>query len=389
MLINWWEIGDNQFLHLTKEVLSQIERETQKKFGSLRKFSKELNLPYTTLYSKFKEKPQGIRVRVLKQVLHILEIPLNVINNEIKNIGIQKSIKQIKFPVELSPKFGQLLAHGFFDGYVDSSIFRYSCFDPQLREEFTQLIEKLNFGRIKVNKPENCKRDIDLSDSICKFLSEVFGVSTYKSKECRIPKNFLEIVKCNKMFGYFFVKGAYLDEGTISGKQIWLVRGIHNEKMAEDLVELCKLIRLRVKGPKITGKWHEIDEYSVLIPEESYQKFEKIFMMTKITTCNKITRVIKKIENCIKTRKEENKYKDDLRIIIEKAKQKEYVTIVDTMNLCEITQHQALYRLYLLVRTENLFLVKQKGKSLFYFKKFSLPSTVPRINDIRREKGWR
>jgi hypothetical protein len=389
MLLNWWEIGDNQFLHLTEEALSWIEMKIQKKFGSLHKLSKKLNLRYTTLYYKFNQKPQGIKVKLLKQVLHTLEMPLDSINKGINSVGIRKSIKQINFPVELTPRFGQLLAHGFFDGYVDTSIFKYSNYNPQIRIEFVELIKRLNLGKVKVNKPENFERDINLPDSICKLLTEVFKVTTYKSKECRTPKKFLKIVEQDKMFGYFFIKGAYLDEGTISGKQIWIVRGIHNEKLAKDIVELCKLIDLRVKGPKITGKWHGINEYSVLVPEESYKKFKKILTVTKITTCNKINKAIQKIEKCIRTRKRENKYKDDIKIIINKTRQQKYITTRDIMRSCGISSDQALCRLYLLVHTKNLNVIKIKGKCLYYVKNGVLPKKLPRINDIRRARGWR
>lgn len=384
MKINWWEIGDNQYIRVKDSTLSKIYREIREQHDNLSRFTKELGFKAERLHNCIKYKKQTITVQMFKIILKKLDIPFQNLNDQIISIGTRKKLTNLNFPLEIVPEYGEILSHAFFDGYADWSIFRYSNYDVQIRNQFLELTKRLKLGKINANAPDNYKQDIDLPCFIPRLLSAVFKIDNFYSDKCRIPERFLKIVKENKRFGWYFIKGAYLDEGTVTGGQIFIVRGIKNYPLAKDILKLCDLVNLKARI-KLTNK----DAYSIFILEESYDKLKEIFASTIFTDCKKMDRVFKKIDKLKSIKEGENKYKSDLKIILEKAKKEKYITIKDAENLCGVATEMARCRLYLLVYLGNMELIKNKRNCIFIFKKEELPKTIPKINDIRRARGWR
>ncbi len=291
MLVNWWEIGDDQYLQVSNQMLSKIYTEVKRQYGSLFSFTKSLGFKPERLYNCFKYKKQTITVGMFKIVLKKLNLPFTMLNDQIIAIGAYKKLVNLKFPLKLGPEYGELLAHAFFDGYADSYVLRYSNYDQQIRSEFLELVKRLGLGKIDANVPKNPKRDIDLPNFIPRLLSSVFNVPTFYSDKCRIPKRFFEMVKRDNLFGWYFIKGAYLDEGTVTGGQIFIVRGIKNYQLAKDTLKLCNLLRLSARI-RLTNE----DAYSICILKDSYDVLKETFTPIVWGECNKVNKVLRKLE---------------------------------------------------------------------------------------------
>lgn len=120
------------------------------------------------------------------------------------------------------------------------------------------------------NAPKNFTRDIDLPAIIPRLLIKFFNARTFYSSSCRIPNSLFRLAKQNNDYGFYFLKGAYLDEGSISGGQLWIVRSIKNKPLARDIVKLCGILdikcRLKLSSKKLNG-------YSVGVKKESFDVF--------------------------------------------------------------------------------------------------------------------
>jgi len=280
-ILNWWELDDDLILHLEKKTLEYLRLFIENKFGSLYLLSLKFKMPVSTFYAKLLHKNQGITARVLKMLLNELNMEYNTIDS-IDAIGKFKGIKKMKFPIKIKPIWGELLAHGIFDGYVSSSQIRYSNYDPTIRKEFVDLLNELPF-QVHYNFPIKVTRDIDVNDVVAKLLMQIFEIYNFYSKKALLSEKFFKMVKKNNLFGWYFLKGAFLDEGTITGGQIFIVRGIANERLAKQMVQLCEILNLNS-----FIRIHENKYYSVGIYSESFNVFyEKI----KFISLNEYTKL--------------------------------------------------------------------------------------------------
>ena len=76
-------------------------------------------------------------------------------------------------------------------------------------------------------------------------------------------------------------------------------------------------------------------------------------------------------------------------MILKNAKKTGFITTEDVVRLCKLNyKEQALVRLYLLAKTNNLKLKRSKTFK-FYYKSSKIPTNLPTINDIKRDHGWR
>ena len=246
MKVNWWEIGNNQNLHLNLNDIDLLNKIIIEKYGSLYIISKKLSLG-TALYNKLKYNNQGITICLLKKILSELEISFEKIGKFPIKVGKRKFI-ETKFPLEIKPSLGQIFANSIFDGYADKNIMRYSNYDVQLREEFCQCVNSfIENVKIPINKPDNFERDIDLPSLIPQLLMSVLSVETFLGNKCRIPECFIELIKKEQKYGWYFLKGAYLDEGTISSGEVIILTGIKNKFLVEDTQKIAKMLGLSTK----------------------------------------------------------------------------------------------------------------------------------------------
>jgi hypothetical protein len=270
--VDWWELDDNEILLLNDQTIDFLLSEIKRKYRSLNWFRRKLNIGME-IYHSLKYKNQGISVSHLKKILKELKLTFDIINENVVGIGKYKSLKNTKFPIKISPYWGELLAHSFFDGYADKFVMRYSNYDANNRKEFVLLVKRIFGNNIAINKPDNYERNIDLPPTVPRLLSKFFGIKVFYSKRCRISKKFFDLVKEDNRIGYYFLKGAFIDEGSITGGQIFIVRGIKNRKLAKDVEKLSKLLELNT-GIKKSNK--KLFGYSVVLYRDSWESFYEI-----------------------------------------------------------------------------------------------------------------
>ncbi|MDI6884506.1 MAG: hypothetical protein QMD00_05240 [Hadesarchaea archaeon] len=385
--MNWWEIGENQFVHLTPLACKIIEKRARNKYGSLIRLGKEIGVG-TLLYSKFRYEKQGIRSLLLKTILDKLELPPEQLNKHVYAIGFNKRIKSMRFPVTLEPAFGELLAHVLFDGYADTSILRYSNYDVEIREEFIELIRQLKLGQTRVNAPENFRRDIDLPECFPKLLSAIFGIHEFHSDIARIPDKFYELVKEEPLFGWYFIKGAFLDEGSLTGGQIWLLRGVTNKALIDGTMKICELVNVKV-GTMITNRNYFPMGHSLYIRRSSYGFFNEILQKTMWRSCKKVRKVFDKVKRQRKFQEREKKVAVDCERIIEMVKREGYITLSVVKRICKVSDNSALARL-LMLSLLGVLIRQRVGREIrYYLAKRDLPENLPSLNAIRRKVGWR
>jgi len=266
--INWWDMNDTEIFLLDKSYCDFILNQVELKHKNLNNLRFRLGIGLE-IYQSLKFKKQGIKNLHLKKVLNSIDINFSDLNNKFNGIGRYKAAK-FTFPINLSPYWSCLLAHSFFDGYADNYIMRYSNYDFDNRKEFTTLINKIFGGTLIFNNPKNFRRDIDLPATIPRLLEKFFSVTTFYSKKCRIPKSVFRLAKMDKLYGSYFLKAAYIDEGTISGGQIWIVRGIVNKNLAKDVSRLSKILDIKCRI-KLTSKVY--NGYSVGVKSECFDRF--------------------------------------------------------------------------------------------------------------------
>lgn len=380
MKINWWTIGDSQNLTLDNEELDFIKEKIEEKFGSLDRLGKELSVD-TALYNKFEYKTQGISVILLKKILKKIGMPYHKIGNKPIKVGRYNHVV-LKFPIRFNPEYGEILAHAFFDGYADNYSYRYSNYDPNTREEFLSIVRKAIDGEITVNKPTDITRDIDLPSFVPKLLKSIFCVKTFYSDKCSIPMRFFNLVRKNKLLGWYFLKGAYIDEGTTTGCQIWIVRGIKNKKLATDVCRLADLLGISTKIKLVKSDYY----YGVVLANESCEKFYKKVSVLTEKKPKKWVALKGKIEKSRIYQKRKNKVIDDCKKILSMVSKRD-ITMGDIQNICDIPPSTAFFRVYLLIFNGNVG-KRKKGKKNIYFLISKDLSNLPNQNEMRREFGW-
>ena len=266
--INWWELDDNEIFIVKSDYCDLTLGRIQSRYKNLDKFRSKLNIGLG-IYHSLKYKKQGINNKTLCKVLDAIYIDFSELNDKFDAVGRFKSASFI-FPIKISPYWSCLLAHSFFDGYADKYIMRYSNYDKNNRHEFTTLINRIFEKKLIFNAPKNPRRDIDLPAIVPRLLNKFFNIPTFYSNKCRIPKVIFKFTKFNQEYGYQFLKGAYIDEGSISGGQIWIVRGIINKLLAQDLLKLCRILDIKVRI-KLSNK--KKGGYSVGVKKESFNSF--------------------------------------------------------------------------------------------------------------------
>lgn len=292
--INWWELDKNEIFLLDKESCDFILTRIKERHKNINKFRNKLNIG-REIYQSIIYKNQGINNWHLQTILSNIDFNFSDFNNKIIGIGKYKS-GSFTFPVVLLPQWSCLLAHSFFDGYADKYIMRYANYDGYNRKEFETLIEKIFGDKLYFNSPENFRRDINLPSIVPRLLMKFFDVKSFYSRECRIPKSLYELTKIDKLYGFYFLKGAYIDEGSVSGGQIWIVRGIVNKPLAKDIMKLCNILGIDTRL-KLSSKF--FGGYSVGVKKESFDMF---FDNLKLLFWNKNKKLLKLEEFMVRHR---------------------------------------------------------------------------------------
>lgn len=378
--INWYNIGNDQNLHLSTSELKYIEDKIESKFGSLLKLGRKLNAG-TSIYTKIKYKEQGITAKFLKEILDALKMPYNEIGKQPVKIGRYNYVC-LKFPFDLDPKYGQILSHAFFDGYCDNYVLRYSNYSNDIREEFCLIVNSII--NVKVHNPDNVKLYINLPVFVPRFLKNVFRVTDFHGSTCRIPSAFFGMVKKNPKFGWYFLKGAYIDEGTISGKQIWIARGIKNKVLAQNIVRLSRLLSLNTELKEVQKGY-----FGVKLAERDYLKFhsniDELFIFKKVAKWQKLS---DKIHKWLKYKEKEKKLIEDCKKIITCVKKTGQLTTKEISEICKIPPSTAFFRAHFLIFNGNLEKKRIGKKNIYLFNNEEI-SNIPNQNDMRRFFGWR
>ena len=269
ILINWWLLNKDEILHLSETFIKIITKKIKTKSKNFNKFRIKIGLG-REIYQSLVYRKQGISVKALVKILQELDIPLKNASKEIIAIGRYKCAQNLKFPISVTPQWAELLAHAFFDGYADKYIMKYSNYDANTRKEFVDLVRNIFDEKVRINCPKSYLRDINLPSIVPRLLTKFFNVQTFYSKKCRIPTQIFQLTKSDKKFGYYFLKGAFIDEGSITGGQIWIVRGIGNKFLADDIVKLCSILGIKTRVQRsIKNK----EYFSVGVCSESFERF--------------------------------------------------------------------------------------------------------------------
>jgi len=385
MITNWWEIGDNQNLWVNPKEFDVLVSIILNKYGSLSMFAEKLMIPRSTFYNKLKYKNQGITVSLLKRILCELNIPFQEMCKFPINIGKYKLVKA-KFPIEIKPSLGQVFANSLFDGYADRYIMRYSNYDPEIREEFCRgVINFIKGVNIPINIPKNFERDIDLPTFVPQLLQSILSVDTFLGDKCRIPKPFFEIVKKEENFGWYFLKGAYLDEGTISSNEILILTGIKNKPLVEDAQKIAKILGLltKIRSKRSRPGYYEL-KLSAISTEKFYENVSNLFF-TQVAKWDSVGEIIGK-RKVVEERKK--RIKEECENILKACKEKGKLTFSEIRQNCKLPESTLYFRLQLLVYNGNLY-KKRNGKRSEYIFKSNKLSPLPTINIMRRRFGWR
>ncbi|MFH0885293.1 MAG: hypothetical protein V1861_06290 [Candidatus Micrarchaeota archaeon] len=364
---------DNKFvLSLSKQIST---RQSQRDFDRL--------IGVSGIATRFSAGNRRVKVRHLKKVLSVLGIDFSHASDAIVGLGRNSSLRPVRFPYRLSPLWGELLAHAFFDGYADSHGMRYSNYDLGIRQECAYIARTLGVGNIHL--PQNYKYDVGLPEIIPKMLTSIFKVRSFYSKECRIPAQFFHMAKKEPLFGWYFLKGAFLDEGTITGGQIWVVRGLVNKAMVRDLIILCKLLGMKTRLQETKRDY----AYSVGIPHASFERFYSNLSLITRYPCKKMRSLGEKIEKHRAHKKRTSNVKADCRMILDYLCEHQQIQTSQIKKLCGVSDLPALTRAKILMKTKNIRNIGSGKKSRYAMISSELPDELPRINKIRRELGWR
>ncbi|MBN2067255.1 MAG: hypothetical protein JW744_02195, partial [Candidatus Diapherotrites archaeon] len=297
------------------------------------------------------------------------------------------TLTKLKFPLSFSPIYGQILGHAFFDGYCDASILRYSNYDKQIRTEFCSSVEKALNG-LKINLPKTPKQDINLPVFAVRLLRNIFAVKEFYGSTCRLPKSFFSLVRKNNLFGWYFLKAAYLDEGTITGHGVWIVRSLKNKGLCKDIVALSNILNLSV-DLKQTNK----EAYSVRVKKDSLISFfNNVSKLILVGGLSKWAKVADKVllwqnyENSCNLRK--IRVVKDCINILNCMKKAPFLTTSDVQSVCNLPSSTAFFRMHLLISTGNVSKQFLNGKNIYYLKDGDLSNLIS-MNEMRRSYGWR
>ncbi len=379
--INWWEIGDKQNLHLDSKELDFIKNIIEKKYRSLNSFGKKLSIG-RVLYSIMKYKNQGIKVILLKQILVDLNIPIENIGKYPIEVG-QYKLVNASFPIELNPSLGELFAHSLFDGYADDYVMRYSNYDEEIREEFCLCVKDVfNEATIPINRPNNFRRDIDLPVFIPRFLKSFLLIYTFHSNVCRVSEKFIKLVEEENLFGWYFLKGAYLDEGTASKDEVLIVTGMNNRMLVEDCQKISGILDLSTRIRTKKGY------YELALKASSLERFYENISNLFFTNVNKWKKISERVQKRKKYIEIIDKVKEDCKRIIEACQRNDGLTLNEIEEICNLSESTAYFRTHLLIFNGNLEKIRD-GRWNKYFLKNKDISNLSNMNNMRRAFGWR
>lgn len=378
--LQWFHLVDSLDLHLSVSLVCYLRKKIQASYTS-RQFDEVVGC--SGIYGRFSAKNPRIKVYLLKKILTELHVPLSHASHGIIALGRHRPLSKVVFPYKIAPAWGELLSHAFFDGYADEHSLRYSNYDLDIRREFLCLSKQLSISGISI--PKNYKNDITVPEAVPKLLNSIFAVENFYSKECRIPKRLFEMANKNPLFGWYFLKGAFLDEGTLTGGQIWIVRGLANKKLAMDLSDLCDLLGLKTRIQETQKNYG----YSVGLRNESYEKFYANVMKLTRFNCKKILKLKDKLHAHHEARARVTKIDSDCRKIINYLNTHPFVQTSQIKKLCGVSDLPALVRLKLLLRTKNIKSVGTGKCTQYILISGELPCELPGVNEVRRSCGWR
>jgi hypothetical protein len=194
--LQWYDLDDDLVMFLHKRYVKKLHLKIKSRY-SHKNFDKLVGCKGQ--YYRFYYTRCRLRKKILRKTMELIGINLDQASKHIKALGYNSSIQAPLFPYKVDPLWGEILAHGFFDGYVDPHIMRYSNYDIGIRKEFVMISKRLGISNINI--PANYKNDINLPSPVPRMLKSIFGTKDFYSKTCRIPKVFFVMVQRNPLFG--------------------------------------------------------------------------------------------------------------------------------------------------------------------------------------------
>jgi hypothetical protein len=291
--IDWWNLRSRQKVHIDGHALDLIQEALKRKdlscYSVVRKFDN------VNLYSFFKGPNKGSIARSTLMLLCFwVGVDIENITGHILSIGKRRRYVGANFPLTVTPVWASLLGHSFFDGYTDRYMIRYSQYEEVHRNEYVSDVVKI-FGKgMPINIPDNYERDIDLPQTAEELLLLAFNAQNTYSKECRIPPVLFRLTCKDPMYGWYFLKAAFIDEGTVCGGSLHVVRGVRNKGLAEDIQKLCDCLRIETKV-SVSNKNDKLGNgYTVRLYSRSLDRFYRnVFPLIENTTSMKINRLKK------------------------------------------------------------------------------------------------
>jgi len=254
---HWFQLKDASLLKLKGNLLDILLARAVKKARNLYKLCKALKMSSPTFYIFRKNKVEMISVKKLRRLLDYLGIPYIKINDNIEYTkkGLQISIKNPKFPIDLNSKYGSsLLGALVSDGciYVDKKArgvirTKYSTSEKKSIISFINAINQV-YGSVYTQKEyvRNCITIRIGSSIIGETLIKVGMILGHKAKvDGHVPW----IIRFGpKNLKRYYLRSVFSDEASIYlGSKLYdsyiiLSRYKHLNKItAEEQKALCKL----------------------------------------------------------------------------------------------------------------------------------------------------
>lgn len=250
-VIHVWDFPKNITVRISETFLERLIAERKQRFKSWRRFYDALACKNAFSYFKVCFKPsfkQFIPLEILISACEKLDIPQFELENNIIAYNFARGrspISKPQLPIEVSPLFSMIVAHGIADGCLsrfknkDTVFLNYTQYNKNLRKLFLSKVERV-FGKIQYKNTYFEERiRIYLPESITRILMEYFNLNrhSFLSDYCEIPKKIFGLGEKHLLACLI---GFIIDEGHIDSGQI--VIALNNKKHIEQLSGICKLL---------------------------------------------------------------------------------------------------------------------------------------------------
>ncbi|MDD5163280.1 MAG: winged helix-turn-helix domain-containing protein [Candidatus ainarchaeum sp.] len=202
------------------------------------------------------------------------EMEQNIICYKKTNTPKRLYIYSPVLPVEFSPELVSLAGHFCFDGSLpkDCKGSFYSQKNPVQVADFIKKVKNC-FGEVPAATRKDKKNvyNVQLPRIVGEICKHVCKFDSFDSFETKIPK---KIKNSNKSIRLAFLVSAILDEGAVGTEYVQIL--LKNEKMTNDLHDLCVGLKYNCTQPKEKKNYSEVYYFYIKSIDGIYKDVEKL-----------------------------------------------------------------------------------------------------------------